>query len=222
MALFSLIWFFLISTPFIPEALLSVLENDDGSQLHLAYLGSSDTAYFGDVHILILGSGYGTDDRLSWNNQLSPSAITRLNEGIRLHRLMPGSMLVTSGYGNNQPLAQATVSAFAAKELGVDSTHILTIPEPWNTKDEAITYAKRYGTSHTLYLVTDAAHMRRSLMHFRNAGLHPIPAPSNFRLRINNIPKQFYHYFPSSQNIYFMEIVFHEYLGLLWMRMGGD
>ena len=51
-----------------------------------------------DVHIMVLGSGHTSDPALPANNQLSHNALGRLAEGIRLHRLLPGSKLITSGW----------------------------------------------------------------------------------------------------------------------------
>jgi len=154
--------------------------------------------------------------------QLFSSGLTRLVEGIRLYHLIPKSRLIFSGYAGNQPLPQAEISALAAQELGIVSTNIFTICEPWNTKSEASQYISRFGTSCKLYLVTDAAHMPHAIMHFRNAGLKPIPVPTNYIIRKNTIHKSFTEYFPSSQNIRVTEIVFQEYLGILWSIMDGD
>jgi len=218
----SLLWFFLISTPFLPKVLLASLENQY-PPVHLPLeKGNQVSAQDSIVHILVLGSGYETDDRLSYCGQLNPPGLARLAEGIRLQRLLPGSKLIFSGYAGPQPLPQAEVSALAAQELGTDSTVIYTICEPWNTKTEAEEYLKRFGTVGRLYLVTDAAHMPRAVMHFLNAGLNPFPAPTNFIIRKNNIPGRFTDYFPSSGNIRNMEIVIQEYLGMLWAKIGGD
>lgn len=218
----SVFWLFLISTPFLPKALLSTLENrynpillpfESETRLH-----DPDSI----VHILVLGNGYETDSRLSSCDQLSSSGMARLVEGIRIHRLLPNSILIFSGNAGYQPVPQSKVSALAAQELGVDSNSIQILTEPWNTKNEAIEYYKRYGASHKLYLITDAAHMPRAIMHFRNNGLIPIPVPTNFVLRKNLIPGSLTDYLPGSHNIRFMEIVFQEYLGILWALLGGD
>ena len=174
------------------------------------------------VHILVLGSGYGTDDRLSYSGQLYSSGLARLVEGIRLYNLMHVNRLIYTGYADRQPLPQAKISAFAAQGLGIDSTVIDTLCSPWNTRNEAEEYLKRFGKSCKLYLVTDAAHMPRAIMHFRNAGLKPIPAPANFMIRKNSIHRIYSDYFPGSYNIRFMEIVFQEYLGMLWATMRGN
>ena len=51
---------------------------------------------------------------------------------------------------------------------------------------------------------------------------NPIAAPTNFYIKRNNIPGRFTDYFPSSGSIRNMEIVFNEYLGMLWGKMGGN
>jgi len=218
----SLFWFLLISIPFLPKVLLAKLENQYPPVELTAEKGDQVSAQDSIVHILVLGSGYETDDRLSYSGQLNTTGLARLVEGIRLQRLLPGSKLIFSGYAGPQPLPQAEVSALAAQELGIDSTIICTICEPWNTKTEAEEYLKRFGTVSKLYLVTDAAHMPRAVMHFRNAGLNPIAAPTNFIIRKNNIPGSYTDYFPSSGNIRNMEIVIQEYMGMLWAKMGGN
>ncbi|MEI7424256.1 MAG: ElyC/SanA/YdcF family protein [Prolixibacteraceae bacterium] len=222
MAVVAFSWLMVISTPFVPEYLLGKLENKFPPvtlQTIHEDLGSSKDSI---VHVLVLGGGYETDDRLSYLSQLGLLSLGRLAEGIRLHHLLPGSILIFSGFGNNQPLSNAEVSKLATYDLGIDSTFIQTISEPWNTKAEAAEYLKRFGMTGKLYLVTDASHMPRAMMHFSNAGLHPIAAPTNFYIKRNNIPKRFTYYFPSSSSIRDMEIVFNEYLGLLWAKMGGN
>jgi len=218
----SLFWFFLISTPFLPKVLLATLENQYPPIQILIEKAEPVSSKDSIVHILVLGSGYETDDRLSYFGQLNLSGLARLAEGIRLQRLLPGSKIIFSGYAGPQPLPQAEVSALAAQELGIDSAVIITMCEPWNTRTEAEEYLKRFGTVGRLYLVTDAAHMQRAIMHFHHAGLKPIPAPTNFIIRKNNLPGSYTDYFPSSGNIRNMEIVIQEFLGMLWAKMGGD
>ena len=218
----SLFWFFLISTPFLPKFLMTTLENQFPPVQLLKDNNNPGSVNDSIVNILVLGSGYETDDRLSYSAQLGLSALARMAEGIRLQRLIPSSNLIFSGYANFQPLPMAKVSALAAQELGMDSSAIQTICEPWNTKTEAEEYFKRFGPDGKFYLITDAAHLPRAVMHFRRAGLNPIPAPTNFNIKKNNIPRRYTGYFPSSGNIKLIEIASQEYLGMLWAKIGGD
>lgn len=216
----SLLWFLLIATPFLPNHMLNKLESSYTplSFQHSLFLQPADS----NIHILVLGAGYATDERLSHTAMLSSSGLARLTEGIRLSRLLPNATLIFSGYSDRQTLPQAEMGARAAIELGINPARIQTIPQPWNTKDEARHYYERYGTGQPLILITDAAHMTRAMYHFKKAGLNPIPAPCNLRIKKNDIPKTLSYYLPSSQNITYTEILFHEYLGLLWAKLGGD
>jgi len=147
----SLLWFLLISTPFLPKVLLATLENQYlPVQLPLEK-GDQAPAQDSIVHILVLGSGYETDNRLSFCGQLNLTGLARLAEGIRLQRLLPASKLIFSGYAGHQPLPQAEVSVLAAQELGIESTVISTISEPWNTRTEAEEYLKHFGTAYKLF-----------------------------------------------------------------------
>lgn len=218
----SLLWFFLISTPFLPKKLLTTLEKQYPPFQLVIEKVTPDSSKNSKVHILVLGSGYQSDDRLSYCARLNPSGLARIAEAIRLQRLIPGSILIFSGYAGNQRLSQAQVSALAAVELGIDSTIIMTLNESWNTKTEAAEYFKRFGSANNLYLVTDATHMPRAIRLFRDAGLNPIPVPTNFNIKKNSTPMGLTEYFPSNGKIRFMEIVCQEYLGLLWANLGGN
>lgn len=219
---FSFFWFLMISTPFLPKMLLATLENQNSPVQFASENGLLAAKSDSMTHILVLGSGYETEDRLSYSAKLNASGLARLAEGIRLHLRLPGSKLIFSGHAGNQPLPEAVIAANAAQELGIQSNNIITNSNPWNTKSEAAEYFRLFGTAYKLYLVTDAAHMPRALMHFRNAGLNPAPAPTNFNIRKNSLAKDYTYFLPSTGNIQYMEIVFQEYLGMLWAKMGGN
>jgi uncharacterized SAM-binding protein YcdF (DUF218 family) len=172
--------------------------------------------------ILVLGSGHVLDSRLPYTARLSQAGLSRMAEAARLQRQMPGSRLVFSGYGAGESWSMAKSNLLAAGEMGLDTTSSVILPKPWNTRDEAKDFKEYFGTAEAFYLVTNAAHMPRSMWHFRKAGLQPIPAPAGYLVKYTDVPKGLSYYMPSSENIRNMEIVFHEYLGILWARIGGD
>lgn len=219
---FAIVWFFIISTPILPNYLLLKLENKYTPVTIQSIKTELNSSKDSLINILILGGGFETDNRLSFTSQLSSNSLSRLAEGIRLNRLLGRSNLIFSGFRDIQPISNAYASKLAAQELGIDSTIIKTLNEPWNTKAEVIEYLHRFGKTGKLYLVTDAVHMPRAMMLFQSSGLQPIAAPTNFYIKINNIPKRYLDYFPSSLNIHYMEMVFNEYLGMLWVKMGGN
>jgi len=220
--LFAISFFYLIiiSTPWIPEALLAQLEN---SYSHIKSMDKFVDSLVDneEVHLLILGAGNSNDVRLSNTTQLHNSSLYRLTEGIRLHNAIPNSKLVFTGSSGGQKKSPANISAKAAIEQGVNTKDIIVISEGWNTYNEALAYLKHFGVEHKLFLITDAVHMPRAMMLFKKVGLDPIPCPTYFRLRQNNTHRDFTDYFPSSHYITYSEIVLQAYLGVLWAKIRG-
>lgn len=197
------------STPFIPNILVKSLENRYPVVSVKNLIKNSQP-----VHILILGGGHTNDDLLPANDQLSNAALGRLVEGIRLQRQIPGSLLITSGYGGREGIAQAQVLLNAAVLLGVEPSEIRMQENPENTWMEATEYRRLFGDTMSLVIVTSAIHMPRAMYLFRKAGLNPMAAPTNHLFKKG---KRFNYLFwiPSAGNIEKMEAVMHEYVGLL-------
>ncbi|REL24747.1 hypothetical protein DYD21_16400 [Rhodohalobacter sp. SW132] len=171
-------WFLLISTPLVPSFLLNSLE-DQYEPVSVAAIADVQAPY----HIVVLGGGHGFDDRLPPNSLLSLNALGRLNEGIRLHRQLPNSMLVLSGYSSSGRTTQAEMLRNAAILLGVEEDKLLIQKEPGNTYEEAEVYAERFGTGQPVIVVTSAAHMPRAVIVFEKFGITPLPSPTNYRLK---------------------------------------
>ena len=210
----AIVWLLAISTPFLPRLLLASLER--------RYMPLPGDVNRLPRNILVLGSGHTVDTSLPYTAILHAAGVSRLAEAARLQQMMPGSRLVFSGYGAMEKSPMALSSLLAAAEMGLDTTGAVIFPRPWNTRTEALDYRERFGAGEVFYLVTDAAHMPRAMMHFRNAGLQPIPAPAAYLVKYSEVPKSVWFYMPSSENIRNMEVVFHEYLGLWWAKLGGD
>jgi len=209
----SLIWLALISFVPLPKLLCRSLESSYPPLTDLNSL-SNDI----DVHIMILGSGHTSDPVLPANNQLSHNALGRLAEGIRLHRLLPGSKLITSGWQGDDLVPNAMVLKRAAELLGISTEDILILVTPVNTEEEALSYRSTFGKTHKLIVVTDAIHMPRAIMWFHKAGLNPIAAPTNHLIKYNPNQKSF-NFLPSADNINEMESAIHEYIGIMWVKL---
>jgi uncharacterized SAM-binding protein YcdF (DUF218 family) len=210
---FSVLWLAIISTPFLPHLLVSSLEKRFPPLLELPKLPANDTVY-----ILVLGGGHMENVNLPPNDQLSLSSVSRLLEGIRLHRLSPGSRMVFSGIAKNYNYSHATVMRQSALSMGVEEEKISLLPTSVNTQAEAIDYAKKFGTGNTLILVTDAIHMPRAMFLFQKAGQSPIPAPTNHLVKSNR-RMRLEDWGPSSENIAMMEYAMHEMLGMVWAKL---
>lgn len=206
----ALLWLALFCTPPVPQWLVNNLEKQYPPLVDPTYLLAEDSA----IHILVLGGGHVSDPRFTKNDQLSQMALGRLVEGIRLHRLLPGSKLVLSGYSRiGIAESHAEVMAGAAELLGVNPEMLLTVETPANTEEEARDYRAKFGDTHRLILVTSAIHMPRAMFLFRAAELDPVPAPTNHQIKKDNLPKPLSLY-PATKNLQRVSDAMHEYVGL--------
>jgi uncharacterized SAM-binding protein YcdF (DUF218 family) len=211
----AVLWMFCISTSFLPNFLIKQMESRYSPLMQMDSLAMKP-----NLNIMVLGSGHSDDKTLPPNNQLSLTALGRLSEGIRLHRLLPGSKLIVSGFSGKMSLSQAEVMKNTAISLGVDEADIQLLTTTRNTNDEAQTCFSAFGNQIPLILVTDAVHMPRAMMLFKRAGLNPVPSSTNNFIKQGSVERVF-SWLPSSINIQKMEAVMHEYAGILWLLLGG-
>jgi len=208
----SLLWFLIISTRFIPDFLANSLESQY-SPLNI----SNDNIINNQTYIVVLGGGFSNDVNLPPNDRLTGNSLFRLTEGVRLHKLIPGSILVVTGNSNGYEENQADLMAKTAISLGVNTSCIKKITPAKNTSDEAFGFYSTFGYKSPLIVVTDAVHMPRAVTLFRKAGLDPVAAPTNHLIK-DSPYKWLSGFIPASCNISKMEIVIHEYAGLLLIR----
>lgn len=212
--------FLLATTPFVPHLLVSHLEQQYPPLLS----PPADFRTHLSPHIVVLGGGHVSDARVPYHDQLSDAALKRLVEGIRLHRLIPNSQLVLSGFARpGLPDSHAQVMAKVALMLGVSPADTLLLNTPQNTHQEALAYRQRFGgQGHPLIVVTTATHIPRALLHFRAAGLDPLAAPTGYKLKRDTLPRKI-RVFPSTKNLTYLQQALHEYVGILhakWLWRG--
>ncbi|WP_211483041.1 YdcF family protein [Fodinibius roseus] len=219
LVVFVMVWFLIISTPFVPNLILNSLE-DQYAPVYERELADQKARY----HIIVLGGGHGFDSRLPANSLLSQKALGRLNEAIRLHRQLPNSKLVLSGFSSTEgQTTQAEMLQETALLLGVEREAILLQKEPGNTFEEAKMYSEGYGSAsenkpqHPVILVTNASHMSRAVMTFREFGFDPIPSPTNFRLK--GSWKHRWVGLPAIENIENLKVGVYEYVGIAWYNL---
>lgn len=201
--------FLLFATPFLPDALVKNLESQYEPLIDLSGLTSGL-----NTHILVLGGGHTSDSRRTALDQLSQFSLSRVTEGARLQQIVQGSTLICSGYAGQDTSTNAELMATAAHSLGVDASAIEEMPEPRNTREEAIEYKKKFGTDHPLILVTSALHMPRAMTTFRTLGFDPIAAPTGHLYK----PSKSYSGFLSGFNFYNLKAALHEYIGILYYQ----
>ena len=210
------IWFIIISTKFVPELLISHLEDKYAPLVNVDQITNKDS-----INIMILGGGYADDLSLLPNDQLNTTTLARLSEGIRLHLSIPDSKIVSGGYKGKYLFDQAVAISNTAVALGVNAYDVKTLNLTQNnTLGEAKAYFSEFGNKKQLILVTDAIHMPRAMILFRKVGLDPIPAPTNHMIKHGSVKSPF-SWLPSISNIQRMEVAMHEWVGLAWVRLGG-
>lgn len=141
----------------------------------------------------------------------------RLSEGIRILRMYPGSKLILSGYSGGTEISQARMMAQVALALGVAKPDIILLETAQDTWEEAHQAAGFVGNK-KLVLVTSASHMNRALGEFNEAGLEPVPAPTNY-LAHSNIEQAWVKYTPQAQYLEQTERYWHETLGTWWQKI---
>ena len=204
-------WLLLISATPLPAVLIRGLERQ-----HPVYQPSPGDSTA--THVVVLGGGHSIAPALPPNDQLSPMALARLVEGVRIQRQLPNSRLVCSGFSSSGRTTQAEVQARAAILLGISPADTLLQTEPHNTRAEARAYAQRFGSRTRLILVTSAVHMPRALFWFRHFGLDPLPAPTDHRIKIDPTRSP-YTFRPSSDKIDMMDRWLHETVGMAWAKI---
>ncbi len=174
--------------------------------------------------IVVLGSGveFPGDPQLPALTRLSDAARARLVEGVRLARLYPEARLITCGYGFGSESC-ADAMAEAAIELGVEPDRIDRLDQVMDTQQEAETVTRR-SAGRPLIVVTTAVHMERAMEYFQQSGADAIASPCDYIAppsaeTLDTVKKR--RWLPGGRYITANEKTWHEYLGLLHMRLGN-
>jgi uncharacterized SAM-binding protein YcdF (DUF218 family) len=206
----------------ISGRILQTLESQypplDLSQVTSQKMGSFGTSSV--KWVVVLAGGVAGDQALPIQLQISHHSRVRLMEGIRLHRLLPGSKIIlTGGIGFDGP-AKATTLSRVAEELGVVKSDMVLEVESRDTKDHPL-YVRDLVKHEPFILVTSAFHMPRAVKVFVKQGLSPIPAP----VGPWQPAQEFWspgNLFPSASGLRLAELAYHEYLGIIWAWVRGQ
>lgn len=161
-------------TSLVPTLMMSRLES-----AYPALLEGPDFAArtAGVHHVVILGGTMVNNPRLPISSRPNPTPLVRAVEAVRVHRLLPGSRIVTSGHGGGS-VSEAEIMAQLLVAVGVRAEDIDIDAQSSSTSDEATAIQRRLGSARFV-LVTSAAHMPRAMGLFARAGLQPIAAPTD-------------------------------------------
>ena len=202
---FSLLLLLFLSYPPVGVFLIQQLE----SQYSKYDYKDNDIAY---IHVL--GSGHYENNKWPLSSQIGNASLKRTIEGITIYKKLnkPNIKLIFTGYsgaiGNNIPNAE--INASIARIADIGNQNIIINGEPKDTKEE-VDFTKSIIGGNPFILVTSASHMPRAMKLFKDVGLNPIAAPTDFHGKY--LPLLIA---PNINSLGLSRIAIHEYLGIIW------
>ncbi|MBZ5621106.1 MAG: YdcF family protein [Acidobacteriia bacterium] len=176
-----------------------------------------------DAIVVLSGSVYPHDAS-------EPEDLPALNTYVRssyaswLYKNWRALPIVASGgtaWGGANPAVLSEVVRRILVEQGVPPSMIWTESRSRSTYENALYSAELLSGKgiHRVVLVTEAYHMLRSEKAFRHQGLTVVPAPCAYRyVQFDGHWRQF---LPSLNALQTNELIFHEWLGVLWYWASG-
>jgi len=170
--------------------------------------------------IVVLGGGINDDPYLPLTSKLSNATLTRLIEGIRIHKELPKTTFILSGGKVWNTTSEASLMKKMAIKLGVNKNKIQIEDNSKDSKDQAL-LIKNIIQKDKSIIVTSAYHMNRVSLLFKKQNLNFIPAPTAYLISKHN---KFFigRLFPSLKNITNSEKLIREYLGTIWAYLRGQ
>lgn len=167
--------------------------------------------------IVVLGCGHHNDGALPITSQMADCSAKRLIEAVRIYRLNPGSRIIASGYGGNQPFSNAQMYQRLATALGVPKRHVTVIGQARDTAEEAALLGAKLKGFETA-LVTSASHMPRAMALFAPYALNITAAPTDHLVK-DNSAQSWWSHTPSSRNLAKIERWWYESLASAWVEV---
>lgn len=169
--------------------------------------------------IVVLAAGLEINAPQFGGATVDALALERLHYGARLHRLTGLPVLVTGG----KPEEDFESLAYYMHEALTDDYGISPV---WMEDASATTaenaensaaILRRHGVE-SVFLVSQAFHLRRAAAVFANTGIHVVPAPARFT---EPVPLEPFHLLPDPKGLQMGYWAVHEYLGILWYDIRG-
>ena len=175
--------------------------------------------------ILVLGFGQTYTEDRPVNSVLSPVALSRLVEAVRLWKTRPEVTLVVSG-ASPGTFSHAELMQNMAIELGVPSEKILRFDKTVDTEAEiklAVQALKKTSADPTsesveksvnnrLVVVSSATHLPRAVLLLEHHEVLYSLAPTDFLVSTTR-------WLPSVFSLLSLDRAFHEWLGMAWYRL---
>jgi uncharacterized SAM-binding protein YcdF (DUF218 family) len=215
---FILLW--LLSAPVVSQWLI------DGLQNQYPPLAFDKLSYDKQSAIVILGGG--VENAIEYENQHMPSAITlsRLHFGAALHAKTQLLIIASGGNRNRNHFSDVKTESEVIQDELYKNYKIATYlieNKSRNTAEESEFLAPLLVQHHihTIYLVTNAWHMPRSMMlfndHLSQRGVKIIPAPMGYASV--KTPHGLSNYLPLLNALNASVFALHEYVGIMWYKI---
>ncbi|WP_239005280.1 YdcF family protein [Legionella sp. MW5194] len=210
---FSLLYLVLlvISTGWLPKTLTACLEQ----QYPVVKQADPRVRW-----VVVLSGGQAEEAGQPEHLLLYNASIKRLLEGLRLYRQLPDATLLLSGGGFGSERAESERMAQLADWFNKPLKPVVLETISLNTAQQAKAI-KRWVHNQPFYLVTSAIHMPRAMALCRRQGLNPIAAPADRTLYWQD-ERWEKRYIPNPQNMVYLTIALHEWLGMAWASLRGD
>lgn len=184
----------------------------------------------GGIRTIVVLSGYGEDHPLfPVTSEMSGETITRMVEGIRLYRGLPGARLVISGgvvHKGDKPVAN--LMADFSRAMGVPDKDVVIEGRSSTTYENLVEVKKIVGETQFI-LVTSACVLPRAMAVARKLGMKPLGAPAGVWAAqhypsgmswpdlgsqlVRSVSR------PSLERFSYLQRAYHEYVGILYYVM---
>jgi uncharacterized SAM-binding protein YcdF (DUF218 family) len=171
--------------------------------------------------VAVLGGGHTYVPGWPASNQLSPSALARIVEGVRLLHRMPHARLIVSGPINERVggPSHARMLADVAVSLGILRERIIEIDSARDTEEEAMAI-RVIANRHPVAVVTSAWHLPRAMALCLHQGIDALACPADYTAPTDRaIRSDFYKW-----NLGGLERstkAVYEFIGGAWARLRG-
>jgi uncharacterized SAM-binding protein YcdF (DUF218 family) len=205
--------FYLLSIRPVADMLISPLEKRASFNTTNA-VTVSDTLK--PESIVVLGGGT-LQPRWQEDQILAHASTARTVTGFILHRHTGLPLVITGGtpLNRNRDSEASTASKLLAS-LGASPESLFVETESNNTWENAA-FLEPILEAKTIYLVTSAFHMRRSIECFQAFGFHLIPVPTDFRAWAR--PYVFWDFLPNTSSLDDSAAALHEFIGRVFYRI---
>lgn len=174
--------------------------------------------------IVVLSGGIKPPDAIRTRAELSDPSMNRCLLAAEIYHRGPRCPVIVSG-GRFDPEATYPPDSALMREmlirLGVDEADVIEEDQSRNTIQNALAtreILRDRGIGKVL-LVTNAFHMRRSLLTFRKAGIDAVAAPCDHRAT-GSVWKPG-NFIPSPEAMGDLTASLHEWIGIAWYRVRG-